>query len=117
MAALNPVSPSIGSTDLGQNVKIGACPNSHPGAAVGKEGRRETDSNAKGQRNVGCKLRVAAAAAGCSSDDAINASATMADADGVNNARKAVSIVELFRCDEMTRRRNDEVSLKSTGIG
>ena len=31
MAALNPVSPSIGSTDLGQKVKTGAYPKSHPG--------------------------------------------------------------------------------------
>ena len=30
MAALNPVSPSIGSTDIGQKVKTGACPKSHP---------------------------------------------------------------------------------------
>merc|ERR1711974_309199 len=29
MAALNPMSPSIGSTELGQKVKTGACPNSH----------------------------------------------------------------------------------------
>ena len=34
MAALNPVSPSIGSTELGQKVKTGACPKSHPGAAA-----------------------------------------------------------------------------------